>query len=458
MGQHLVFFFHHSALGDQRLFFSFISLYPKLGLGRFKNPPLNKQKKRNSFISRKRRVGASDRASDMPGSSSFHEQLRILQADITTLSTKLALPGPSAASMSSERDHERCRSPPSRMDRIDDDGAKRAVSKLRREVQVTTRDRDDALRRLEQAYREIEEMRRALQEAARLRSNYDHLRQDHDALRISLESSERIRKQQKALIDLLQKTSSTISDSASVGSYSSYGGSGRGGGSAGGGGSVSTQGVAAENREWLNASPARFMGLAAGAASVGLGGVWGDGGGVAARVVPRLKPRGAGRGKSKGKAEPPSVASTPSRSVSSSARRGGINVEGPSNGGRRIARAAGSGPVLGGGAGPKRTPLRRQQESSEKLSKGISSVVPSPMQMPLPSSSARPRSAPAHLPPPSPRHPGQGGAPSTPLGDRHRPGAYGGFSSGSPSPSPAPSGRPPRPQSASLFAPQHQVL
>jgi len=362
----------------------------------------------------------------MPGpASSFHEQLRILQSDIETLSQKLHIPAPTFGESpgSSSGKPSRPSADETILSRgsadarrggggapLDDEGARRAVSKVRRELQAVTRERDDALGRLDHAYREMEEMRRALQEAARLRASFDHLRQDHDALRISLESSERIRKQQKALIDLLQKSHTTISDSASVGSYSSsqYGAGGGGGGSVSTANSrpysLSSQVVAAENREWLNASPARLFAAPQSGVSLGARRV----GGVAAvellgaakggaRVKPASGKAGAkGAGKpsssSNSRVEPPSVASTPSRASAK-----------PPTGGRRQRPDA-----------VRQTPQRPRERSAV----GVGA-----------SPASRPSSASPYLT-----------SPSTPIGGKNPPAG--------PSPSPAPNGRPPRPHSA----------
>lgn len=48
----------------------------------------------------------------------------------------------------------------------------------------------------------------------------EHLKQDIESLKLSLESSERIRKQQKELISLLQK-SNAVSDNISIASLNS---------------------------------------------------------------------------------------------------------------------------------------------------------------------------------------------------------------------------------------------
>jgi hypothetical protein len=63
-------------------------------------------------------------------------------------------------------------------------------------------------------------MRKASSEIGRIKASYEHLKQDHESLRISLESSERIRKQQKELINLLQRSHS-VADLSSVVSFNS---------------------------------------------------------------------------------------------------------------------------------------------------------------------------------------------------------------------------------------------
>jgi len=59
-------------------------------------------------------------------------------------------------------------------------------------------------------------MNRAFADAVRLRTSHDHMRQDLEALKISLESSERIRKQQKALIAFIQKSNSVLDGNVSA--------------------------------------------------------------------------------------------------------------------------------------------------------------------------------------------------------------------------------------------------
>jgi len=103
----------------------------------------------------------------------------------------------------------------------------------------------------------LEETRKDVQEFARLKASYEHLRQDYESVKVSLESSERIRKQQKELINLLQKSHSiaVAGDSGSVMSFNSISTISHGGG---GGGNhegrtaldVSSASFAAENREW----------------------------------------------------------------------------------------------------------------------------------------------------------------------------------------------------------------
>lgn len=330
-------------------------------------------------------------------SSSFHEQLRILQSDITTLSNKLSIPGPTMNTHGGDDEYlnivDKYKQPGSRVDSTTDEGAKKTVAKLKRDLQNALRERDDAIHRLDHAHREMDEMRRALQEAARLRATYDHLRQDHDAVRISLESSERIRKQQKALIDLLQKTASTMSDTASVGSYSS---SQYGGGNSIINGSVSTMNShhgysgnsqAAENREWLNASPSRNFAQESN---------------IAKKFGAFKMKRGSGG------LEVPSTLSTPSRSTRS--RQDG------SAGSSKIAKE-------------KNSSMQSQKNSSGRLTSGG--------RPPVAASSPGRRTASSNR-----------SAPSTPLGRRTPATKVYNATPSSTSSSPRPSGRPPRPHSA----------
>lgn len=62
----------------------------------------------------------------------------------------------------------------------------------------------------------MEELKKIIPEMAKLRSTVESLKQDNDALRVSLESSERIRVQQKELIAILQKSHAMISESSVV--------------------------------------------------------------------------------------------------------------------------------------------------------------------------------------------------------------------------------------------------
>jgi hypothetical protein len=81
------------------------------------------------------------------------------------------------------------------------------------------------------------------------------LAQDYESVKVSLESSERIRKQQKELINLLQRSHSlaVASDSGSVlsiNSISTISHVGNNGHADSRGTDVSSASFAAENREW----------------------------------------------------------------------------------------------------------------------------------------------------------------------------------------------------------------
>jgi hypothetical protein len=78
----------------------------------------------------------------------------------------------------------------------------------------------------------VSELKKGVTEFARLKAAFDHLKQvlhyrlifcfitllfqDHDALKVSLESSERIRLQQKELIAVLQKSHNMMSESSVI--------------------------------------------------------------------------------------------------------------------------------------------------------------------------------------------------------------------------------------------------
>lgn len=99
-----------------------------------------------------------------------------------------------------------------------------------------------------QAKLELEETRKVAQEYARLKTSYEHLKQEFESVKVSLESSERIRKQQKELINLLQKSHSiaVAGDASSVLSFNSISTISQGGNHQ----DMSTASFAAENREW----------------------------------------------------------------------------------------------------------------------------------------------------------------------------------------------------------------
>jgi len=91
-----------------------------------------------------------------------------------------------------------------------------SVSYLKKQLHAVTRERDEAKAALQKAQTEIKEMNRAFADAARLRTSHDHMRQDLEALKMSLESSERIRKQQKSLIAFIQKSNSMLDGNISA--------------------------------------------------------------------------------------------------------------------------------------------------------------------------------------------------------------------------------------------------
>jgi len=130
--------------------------------------------------------------------------------------------------------------------------AKETINRLEREVHRITKERDDLLFRIEHMQKDIDNYRQSIQENGRLKGMYEHLKQDHESLRISLESSDRIRKQQKELIQLLQRSHSIVDNNSicSVNSYSSIATPRESLVS----GQTYTPSIVGENRSWLNTS------------------------------------------------------------------------------------------------------------------------------------------------------------------------------------------------------------
>lgn len=124
---------------------------------------------------------------------------------------------------------------------------------MKREVSTLKEERDELIKKLNNANRDIDEMRKASSEIGRVKASYEHLKQDHESLKISLESSERIRKQQKELINLLQRSHS-VADLSSVVSFNSISTNVTpiDNKSISSNITFSSSALAAENRPWLN--------------------------------------------------------------------------------------------------------------------------------------------------------------------------------------------------------------
>ncbi len=137
--------------------------------------------------------------------------------------------------------------------------AKETITRLEREVHRVSKERDDLLFRIEHMQKDIDNYRQSIQENGRLKSMYEHLKQDHESLRISLESSDRIRKQQKELIQLLQRSHSIVDNNSicSVNSYSSLATPRESLVS----GQTFTPSIVGENRSWLNTSSSNHIGI-----------------------------------------------------------------------------------------------------------------------------------------------------------------------------------------------------
>lgn len=167
----------------------------------------------------------------------FEEQLRSLQADIGELSQKLSIPlntmpksfssGASDGLSDSSylKDETSSKKPPSgkRTKNVSFEQnshytakantsssqlsqKKAEVVRLSKELRNVTHERDDMKYRYDQLKRETEEMKKAMSEFGRLRVLCENLKQDNESLKMSLESSEKIRKQQKELILMMQRS------------------------------------------------------------------------------------------------------------------------------------------------------------------------------------------------------------------------------------------------------------
>ena len=91
---------------------------------------------------------------------------------------------------------------------------------LERDVSRATKEKEELQFRLENSQREVETAKAAVHETGKLKAMYDHLKQDYESLKVSLDSSERIRKQQKELIHMLQRSHGAV-DNVSVSSQNS---------------------------------------------------------------------------------------------------------------------------------------------------------------------------------------------------------------------------------------------
>ena len=202
----------------------------------------------------------------------FDDQVKHLHDDIESLSSMLAknynftaLNGSKSShrqldtsyrsSTSGHHDHNHSYNHESVDAKGNDEALKNAqetITRLEREVHRVSKERDDLLFRIEHMQKDIDNYRQSIQENGRLKSMYEHLKQDHESLRISLESSDRIRKQQKELIQLLQRSHSIVDNNStcSVNSYSSLATPRESLVS----GHTFTPSIVGENRSWLNTS------------------------------------------------------------------------------------------------------------------------------------------------------------------------------------------------------------
>ena len=139
---------------------------------------------------------------------SFEKRLLQLQGDITVLTDKIADPAIAADSAAGKKKDGTTHGTTSSSSSTTKELRKHNASKEhKKDFDIIMHERNDAEVAIEKQSLEIIELRQQLSEAQRFKLEYDRMKQDLDSTRISLESSERIRKQQKALIALIQKSS-----------------------------------------------------------------------------------------------------------------------------------------------------------------------------------------------------------------------------------------------------------
>eukprot|EP00981_Chlorochromonas_danica_P008818 scaffold2312_cov165-Ochromonas_danica.AAC.58 len=172
----------------------------------------------------------------------FEEQLQDLQRDISNLSSKLAVPSivtstrfhnssshnnsvlESSSSQSYDPAVVKMRdtntSQMSMMMTSSDMDMKKELELTREELRRALRDKDEALRKVDQLKKEVEELQKVASEIGKMKIAVDTLNADNAALKLSLESSERLRVQQKDLITMLHKSHALIGE-GSVASFNS---------------------------------------------------------------------------------------------------------------------------------------------------------------------------------------------------------------------------------------------
>jgi hypothetical protein len=197
------------------------------------------------------RGGGRDRGGKKIERKYFEDELRALQDDISYLSRKLSLPisssetplGTRGGGRSSHLQGERGQRNGYESDPVDQvipplclvpslistlqlsdrnftesesergEHPKGQVARLQRQVRSLARERDDALYQLKQLQHENDHLKQLCEDRTHLKSTCEHLLQDVESLKISLQSSESIRKQQKELLLVLQRSQSLMDSS-----------------------------------------------------------------------------------------------------------------------------------------------------------------------------------------------------------------------------------------------------
>lgn len=97
-----------------------------------------------------------------------------------------------------------------------DSEAKYQLEIVKEELRRALRDKDEAQRKVEQLKREVDELHKGAAEVSRMKLIIDGLRQDNEMLKVSLESSERVRAEQKDMMTRMHKSHALLGENSII--------------------------------------------------------------------------------------------------------------------------------------------------------------------------------------------------------------------------------------------------